>query len=130
MTVIALIGLMNFQTMPPVQCIYARDIAAVTKYQDRGYHFVQGDDNDPTVDAQGRSRSWCDAYTLRMAFSANDRKTLTSGHNYRLIWRVGFREYFRGGFWEHAAECVVEETDIIICYRNWTGPACFTMAHR
>ncbi|TEB33496.1 hypothetical protein FA13DRAFT_1789933 [Coprinellus micaceus] len=119
------LGLMNFQSMPPVQHVHIRDVRAVDKYQSRGYLFVQGDEHDVTVDGIERGRTWDDPFTIKMCFRKH-LKVLT-GPNSTISWRTSFREYYNWGFREHAPEVLVEEDGRVVCYRNWVGPASLTM---
>ncbi|TEB18776.1 hypothetical protein FA13DRAFT_1803064 [Coprinellus micaceus] len=121
-------GLMNFQTMPPIQPVHLRDILAVDKYQQRGYSFVQGDDHDITVDGDERVRSWRDPWSSRMRFRSGAK--VIQGANATLSWRTSFRQYFNWGIREHAPEVLVEEDQRLVCYRNWVGPAHLAMSSR
>ena len=120
--------MMNFQTMPPIQPIYLRDIQAIDKYQKRGYSFVQGDDHDSTVDGMERNRSWNDPWAARMQFPSG--LDVVHGANATVAWRTSFRQYFNWGIREHAPELLVVEANGLVCYRNWVGPAYLSMSVR
>ncbi|KAJ3518796.1 hypothetical protein NMY22_g13503 [Coprinellus aureogranulatus] len=121
-------GLMNFQTMPPLRPVQ-RQVKAVVKYQQRGYTFVQGRDEDPTDDSRRTSppeRTWTDGHTLRMAFRRT-KKIKPAGDEMVVSWKVSYRGFYADGkgFCEIPPKCEVAEGDCRVTYANYKGESFF-----
>ena len=71
-----------------------KSIRAVVKYQDRGYTFVEGVDEDPTHNPlyPDAFRSWNDGHTLRMRF--HSKRRVLSERDGAMKWTLNMREHF------------------------------------
>jgi hypothetical protein len=92
-----------------------RAVAALIKYQDRGYKFVQGVEEDNTEQV----RLWNDALSLRMRLYAR-RSIGKVGPNLR--WELGGREITGGWAYDYEPIVQVAEGGVIMCYENRSGP--------
>lgn len=110
--------------MQPMYPIRKGQIAALVKYQERGYTFKEGREHDPTFDSTEpeRFRLWSDEYTLRLGFVG---RTITNIEN-APCWKLSHRVYggHAGWFDEYCAYCLVRERSetLPVLYANWYFP--------